>query len=274
MGKIAFQALLIVTLFFATWLGLSQIDWLQLFEVEEKTDTLEEKLGNLFWEMIDKTEKEITQEDIYDPVDSLLSAICTANYIDRDKIKLHIVRKSEINAFALPGNHMVVYTGLIMEADNQGEVVGVIGHELGHLELNHVMKKLVKEVGLTALIGMTSGGGGELAAELLRTLSSKAYDRNLEKEADIQSVDYLLEANINPEDFANFLYKLGSDQPDFVRHLTWISTHPESKERAEYIIEYTTDNLPEDVNFESVLSDQSWDSLKSSISSINQYSLD
>ena len=122
------------------------------------------------------------------------------------------------------------------------------------------MKKLVKEVGLSVLISMTTGNrGSEVIKETVKTLSSSAFDRNLEKEADIEAVDYLMKAKINPEPFANFLYKLSDKENEATKYLTWISTHPDSKERAEYIIEYSGDKK---IAYEAILKSETWDKLK------------
>src|SRR5690606_22581823 len=120
----------------------------------------------------------------------LLDHLCRENQIDRKKIKLHVLRKSDINAFALPDNHLVFYSGLIESAHSEAEVLGVMGHELAHLEKRHVMKKLAKELGLTAIITMTTGNkGGQTIQQVVKLLSSSAYDRELEREADKTAVE-------------------------------------------------------------------------------------
>jgi beta-barrel assembly-enhancing protease len=263
MKKILFQGLISVILFFAIWLGLKQFDLLKIFKVQKITNKTEQKLGDLFWEMISKSEKELKQPFLVNCVDSLVAKICTSNKIDEGAVKIHIINKDIVNAFALPNGHLVVYSGLILNAENQEELCGVLGHEIAHIQLNHVMKKLVKEVGLSALISITTGSGGtEIIKESIKILSSSAFDRSLEKEADMKAVDYLVEAKINPEPFANFLYKISEDETGASQYFTWISTHPESKERAEYIIEYSKGKLTE---YDSLLSDTTWQQLKSTI---------
>ncbi|MBP9186797.1 MAG: M48 family metallopeptidase [Bacteroidia bacterium] len=264
MKKVIIQGSITVALFFATWLVLTQIDWVKLFKVEKVTDKTEEKLGELFWEIFQKTEKENKNPFVVNSIDSIITKICAANTINRDIIKVHVLDKDEINAFALPGGHLIIYSGLIQNADNQEELSGVICHEIAHIQLSHVMKKLVKEIGLTALISMTTGNGsGEIIKETAKMISSSAFDRSLEKEADIKAVDYLINAKINPEPFANFLYKLSVKENETTKYLTWISTHPESKERAEYIIEKIKDNK---VKFEKILTTQTWEKLKTIVS--------
>jgi predicted Zn-dependent protease len=122
------------------------------------------------------------------------------------------------------------------------------------------MKKLVKEVGLSVLISITAGNGGsEKIREVAKLLSSSAYDRNLEQEADIKAVDYMVKSHVNPEHFANFLFKLSESETSANKYLSWISTHPDSKARAEYIIEYAGKKVK---NAQSVLTIITWEKLK------------
>jgi len=238
MKKILTELAITLGIITAVWLGLSQVDWMKLFRIEQATRNTEEKIGDLFWKMLKNTETEITSDSIVAPVDSMLTKICAANSIDRGKVKLHLLRKDEINAFALPNNHLLIYSGLIASCENEAELYGVISHELAHMEKNHVMSKLIKEVGLSVLISMSTGNGNaEIIKEALKHLSSTAYDRSLETEADLTAVDYLEKAGINPEPFANFLYRLADETKNLPSQIYWIRTHPESKERAEKIIE-------------------------------------
>ncbi|MBK8402507.1 MAG: M48 family metallopeptidase [Saprospiraceae bacterium] len=260
MKKTIIQGVITVVLFFGAWFALTQIDWVKVFKVQQVTDKTEQKLGELFWEVFKKAEKEITNKLTVNSIDSIVTHICKSNNIDREKIKVHILNKDEINAFALPNGHLIVFSGLVLNSENQEELAGVICHEIAHIELNHVMKKLVKEIGLSVLISMTTGNGGsEVIKETAKMLSSSAFDRSLEKEADIKAVDYLVNAKINPEPFANFLYKLSNKEHESTKYLTWISTHPDSKERAEYIIEYSKGKL---TDYNPILSNETWDKLR------------
>ena len=259
MKKVLFEGAVIVASFLVTWVILLQVDWKTVFKVEQATKQTEEKLGEIFWDIFKRAEEENTDKFVVDSIDSLVNKICTENNIDRAQIKVHVLNKDEINAFALPGGHLIIYTGLISASENEGELSGVIGHELAHIQLNHVMRKLIREVGLSVLVSMTSGNGnGEIIKETARILSSTAFDRDLEKEADLKPVDYLVKANIDPESFANFLYKLSYKESEMLQYVTWVSTHPDSKERAEYIIEYAEGKTKTSTP---VLTKETWTSL-------------
>jgi len=263
MKKIIFQGVITIALFFATWFALMQIDWVKVFKVEKITENTEEKLGELFWEIFQKSGKENKNPFVLNSIDSIVTKVCSANNIDRELIKIHILSNDEINAFALPNGHIIIYSGLILNSDNQEELIGVICHEIAHIQLNHVMKKLIKEVGLSVLISMTTGKGGtEIIKETAKMLSSTAFDRNFEKEADIKAVDYLINAKVNPEPFANFLFKLSDRENEAAKYLTWVSTHPESKERAKYIVDYSKNKL---IEYETILSEDTWNKLKNEL---------
>jgi predicted Zn-dependent protease len=169
--KTIFQGMIIVLGFFLLWFGFSQLDFMTFFKVKERTEFVENKLGDLIWDEISNTEDVITNDSVVKTLDKLIIPICEANDIERDSLKIHIVQKDEINAFALPNNHLVVYTGLIEDCKKQEALQGVLGHEIAHIEKNHVMKKLSKEIGYSVLLTATSSGkGGQMAKEVLKML--------------------------------------------------------------------------------------------------------
>jgi predicted Zn-dependent protease len=252
-----------VAVFGMAILAANQVDWMTLFDVEENVSSTEEELGDLIWESISKTNEVVEEDEIIMPIDSILSKLCAKNNIDREDIKLHVVYNNQVNAFALPNNHLVVYTGLLESVENEAELAGVLGHELAHLELDHVMKKLVKEIGLAVIISLTAGNGNtEVLLESVKTLTSSAYDRSLETDADLKSVDYMIEADINPGSFADFLYLMGSSDDTAERYMSWVSSHPYSKERAEKIIEYSQEQTYENVE---ILAPKTWKLLKAKV---------
>lgn len=267
MQKTAIQILITAALIFGLWFGLSRINWESLLHVKQASDKTEEMLGEATWTLIEKSETEIHSKAVTTALDTMINRICVANDIDRSKIKVHVFQKDEVNAFALPDNYLVVYSGLLNEAKNEEEVIGVLGHEIGHMQKKHVMKKLVKEIGLSALISITTGNkGGEVAKQAAKVLSSTAYDRTLESEADMTSVDYMLKADVDPAPFADFLYRLSDEEANVPKQLYWISTHPESKERAEVIVDKIKNKK---ITKKKVLSQEQWDKLKEKIKEEN-----
>lgn len=241
--KITTQFALMVMAFFGVWFSLSQINFVDEEDVRAFAKDNERKLGELILEAITSANEKIENKKINAILDSIKVRICRTKAIDCDKIKIHLVRNSEINAFALPDNHMVIYTGLIEYATNAEEVAGVMSHEIGHMEKNHVMKKLVKEIGLEMLFAMAGGDAGfEIVRQTGKVLSSSAFDRKQEQEADEYAIENLAYANIDPQHLSNLFFRL-SQKNDLPEELVWINTHPDTKTRAADIIkkkkEYT-----------------------------------
>lgn len=237
--KALFKGLSLLFCFLGIWILLSQIDFVTFFKIDKAKTTAEKSVGDLIWNEIKKTEQVIVSDSISQTVEKLLKPLCKENGIERDSLKVHIIKKDAVNAFALPDGHLVVYSGLITESKNEEALLGVLGHEIAHIQKNHVMKKLSKEIGFSVLMSLTTGdGGGKVIGEIMQLLTSSAYDRSLEKEADITSVEYMLKAKIDPAPFADFLYEMSFDKGILNDALSWISTHPESEERAKYILEY------------------------------------
>ncbi len=237
-NKTILQGLILFLSFFGMWFALSNIDFVSIFKIKERTSKVENKIGDLIWDDVAHTENIVTNDSVTKLLDKLIKPICEANKINFDSLKIHIVKKDDINAFALPNNHLVVYTGLILNCKKQEALQGVLSHEIAHIEQNHVMKKLSKEIGLTLIFEATSGGKeGQILKEIFKILSSTAYERSLEKEADLTAVDYLLKTNINPEPMADFMYELAQNNGTMIG-FSWISSHPDSEERAKYILDY------------------------------------
>jgi predicted Zn-dependent protease len=261
--KLLLKFLLLVAMFFGTLFVMRQVDWMTVLQVEKAKKSTEEKLGELFWDMFRQREDEVHSKEVAGAIDTLVTHLCRANNLDRKKFKLHVIDKDIVNAFTLPDDHLVVLTGLVNEAENEAELLGVIGHEIAHAEQRHVMKKLMKEIGLSVLISMTNGGSGEVARQALQTLTSSAFDRELEREADLKAVDYLIAAEVDPEPLAHFLFRMSENEKNVPRQVFWLSTHPESEERAEAIIEYLKGK---EIVKGSVLSEEQWLKLKESVS--------
>lgn len=250
----------VILLFLGLWFGLSQIDFVKYFGIQNMSSRTEKTIGDLIWKEIERTEHVIYDNDITETLDSLILPLCKKNGIDRNSLKIHIVRKDEVNAFAFPDRRLVVYSGLILECKSEEALLGILGHEIAHIEKNHVMKKLSKEIGLATLLTAT-GANSQIVMEIFRTISSSAYDRSLEREADMQSVKYLLNAEIDPMPFADFMYELSLDN-DFHKYTYWISTHPESEERSQYIMNFLKSK---NIKSEKILSDNSWENFKQNI---------
>ncbi len=149
----------------------------------------------------------------------------------------------EINAFALPGGPMFVNRGMIEAAHTDGEVAGVMAHELSHVLLRHGTAQASKatkyEVGQVAgaVLGAIIGGGwGQVISQGTQFGLGTAFlrfSREYEREADIEGAQIMARAGYDPNDMANMFKTIqkqgGSGGPQ------WLSDHPDPGDRSAYI---------------------------------------
>ncbi len=153
------------------------------------------------------------------------------------------VNLKDINAFALPGGPMFVNRGMIDAAATEGEVVGVMAHELAHVLLRHGTANATKAEGFQmgalagAIAGAVVGGGwGQMIAQGsqfgLGTYLLK-YSRDYEKQADLLGAQIMAPAGYDPRDLGRMFETIqkqgGSQQPQ------WLSSHPNPGNRSQYI---------------------------------------
>lgn len=270
MNKIVIKLVAILVSFFALWLLLSQFNWMDIFNVNETTSKTEEKIGELYVEAIQQNETTITVDSLHKPIQDIIDLILEENDLELD-VKLHVIDKDMINAFAIPDNNMILFTGLIKECESPEELAGVLGHEIAHMQKNHVMKKLIKEIGLSVLISMASGGNSNMIQETLKSLTSSAYDRSLESEADITSVSYLQNAKIDPKPFADFLFRLSLEENQSMQSLQLMSSHPASEERAKTILD--NQDLDKEET-QPLMTEEKWKTLQMSFKEFTDASFD
>ena len=154
-----------------------------------------------------------------------------------------VVNAKEINAFALPGGPMYVNRGMISAANTEGEVAGVMAHELSHVALRHGTAQATKaekyQYGALAgaIIGSVIGGGlGEVVSQGsqfgIGTVFLR-FSREYEKQADILGSHIMASAGYDPRDMANMFRTIekqsGGGGPQ------WMSDHPNPGNRSAYI---------------------------------------
>ncbi len=154
--------------------------------------------------------------------------------------RFFVVNTKEINAFALPGGFIYVNRGLIELTDNESELAGVIGHEIGHVVGKHSLKQLSKKL---LLAGITIGAGLAVSAKSKKWgqvvsiaggvgvfFASLKYSRDDEREADWLGLTELNKAGYSPWGMVSFFEKLESESKG--RGLpAFLSTHPLPRER-------------------------------------------
>ena len=155
-----------------------------------------------------------------------------------------VVDASDINAFALPGGFTYVNRGLIEAAKNEGELAGVIAHEISHVALRHGTAQYAKAqkagIGQAAgqILGAIIGGGVGSVIAATSQLGIGAYftkySREYEKQADILGSQMMARADYDPRDLAN-MFRTIEQQSEGRGGPEWLSSHPNPGNRYEYI---------------------------------------
>jgi peptidase M48-like protein len=158
--------------------------------------------------------------------------------------QFQVVATREINAFALPGGYLFVNAGAIAAARNEGELAGVMAHEIAHVSLRHgtnqASKARLAQAGLGVLGGITGAGGDSDLGQAIGAIGGLGanmlflkYGRAAEKEADLEGARIMAEAGYDPRDMANFFQTLESQGGQRVPEM--LSDHPDPGDRVQYI---------------------------------------
>jgi len=152
---------------------------------------------------------------------------------------IKVVDADDVNAFALPGGFFYVNRGLILAADNESELAGVMAHEIAHVAARHAMENQGKmqaiNYGLLAAIifgGGIAGAVAQNAGGFGQLMSFLKFSRNAEIEADELGVQYLYAAGYDPTGMATMFEKLNSKNKKKPGTLAKIfASHPQSADR-------------------------------------------
>jgi predicted Zn-dependent protease len=167
--------------------------------------------------------------------------------------QFYVVKQEVYNAFAIPGGHIFIYTGLIAAMDGEEELAGILSHEISHVYCRHIAQKIEqsKKINMATLAGVAAGillgaaGGGEVASAV--TLGSMAAGQSAalansradEIQADQVGLEYLSKAGYSGEGLLTILNKIRAKQwfgADVVP--SYLMTHPAVEDRLAYIDTY------------------------------------
>lgn len=208
----------------------------------------EQRLGQAFLRQLRATTPMWPDPLVRDYVEKLTYRLATHSPLTDPKFTFVVVNDRSINAFAVPGGVLGINTGLLLSAETEGEVAGVMAHEIGHLSQRHFARsqeanrynQWLALGGLLASIAAASAGGtsgGDLgfavgaSAQALAIQNRLSYSRSFEQEADRIGMQTLTLAGYDPRDMPNFFLRLerSTRQLGFVPE--FLLTHPLSTTR-------------------------------------------
>ncbi|MDC0335643.1 M48 family metalloprotease [Pseudodesulfovibrio sp.] len=214
----------------------------------------ENEMGREFDKIIRSQMPMVGDTYITDYVADLVNRVVEAKKPMPFRIQSAVVANPILNAFAIPGGYIYIFTGLIQEVNTESEIVGVIAHELAHVSQRHVASRLEKQqkIGLLSTAGLlagiflgVAGGSGSakagqalmMGSQGLATTAMLQYSQDDEREADHVGMNSLVKAGYNPKGMPgtfevmlkNRWFDSGSQMP------TYLSTHPGLSERITYL---------------------------------------
>ncbi|MBM2814720.1 MAG: peptidase Ste24p [Ignavibacteria bacterium] len=235
------ELLLILILIIASWLGFSYLPVFTGQDTIPVSIEQEEKLGKF---MVDDV---LSKNPDFKPLQSEFIDSCI--WVIKNRLqkavgqteydyKIIVTNNPQINAAALPGGYIIVFSGLIEFTENPEELASVLAHEIGHIEKRHIISRLTKEIGLNVLLS----GDKAAIGSIFRMASSTAFDRRQEKEADIFSLELMSKAKINPHILGTFFSRLESKLHSPNGSMEILSTHPFNNSRIKAAYEFKISN--------------------------------
>ena len=213
------------------------------------TDT-EIKMGRSYADQIEKSTKLITDPTVAEYVNRVGQNI-VKNSDCKVPFTIKIIDSDEINAMALPGGFFYVNSGLILNADEEAELAGVMAHEIAHVCAHHIARQMTRsnyaQIGSIPLIfiGGWTGYGIYEGASLGIPMTFLKFSREFEAQADYLGVQYMYRSGYDPQAFITFFEKvqaLEKRKPGLVSKA--FSDHPQTPDRIEHSQEEIAHILP------------------------------
>lgn len=225
----------------------------------------ETKLGESVAAQYRLTHKLMSKEDVNAVLKPLTSPLLGALQHSPYQYDFTIVNDGNLNAFALPGGYVTINSGLILKADSAEELLGVLAHEISHVEERHGVRSILSNAGLYLIASAVLGDVSGILATVANAapmLVSQTYSRSFESEADEKALVLMQRAKINPEGLPRFFEKMIAEEKAMLDKIenekakaayktamTFLSTHPASEKRMERLRELIRDKNGETNNY-------------------------
>jgi tetrahydromethanopterin S-methyltransferase subunit G len=210
------------------------------------------KMGKQYADEIEKSTRFITDPVVTEYINRIGQNI-VKNSDCKVPFTIKVIDTDEINAMALPGGFFYVNSGLILAADEEAELAGVMAHETAHVCAHHAAREMTRanyaQIGMVPLIMMTgyswTGYGIYEATQLMIPITFLEFSREFEAQADYLGVQYMYRAGYDPQAFVTFFEKienLEKTKPGAVARV--FENHPQTPDRIQHTEEEIATILP------------------------------
>jgi len=230
------------------------------------------KMGKQYAQQVEASSK-LVQDPVVNEYVNRIGQNLVRNSDAQVPFTIKVIDSDEVNAFALPGGFFYVNSGLILAADEEAELAGVMAHEIAHVAARHAMRQLTRaQLAQIASIGAVLFGGGigyaaYEASGLAVPLTFMKFQRGFEAEADYLGVQYMYKTGYDPQAFVSFFEKLQAKEKKKPGTLAKaFASHPQTPDRIEKTQEEIAKILPARPQY--VVSTSEFDEVKARLAMI------
>ncbi len=231
------------------------------------------KMGKQYAMMVEQTAR-LVQDPVVNEYVNRIGQNLVRNSDAKVPFTIKVIDSDEINAFALPGGFFYVNSGLILAADEEAELAGVMAHEIAHVAARHQMQQMTRmqyaNMATIPLIFVGSWGvyqAASLAINLALPVTFMKFSRNFETEADYLGVQYMYKTGYDPQAFISFFEKIeAKDKKKPGTLAKAFASHPPTPDRIEKTQEEIKKILPTQPQY--VVNTSEFDSVKARLASI------
>ncbi|HKZ16570.1 MAG TPA: M48 family metallopeptidase [Geobacteraceae bacterium] len=200
----------------------------------------EKQLGMKFSAEVEKQQAMLPDPEVQNYVNRMGRRLLTGVQVVEFDYTFKVVKDNSVNAFAVPGGHIYVNSGLIKAARNESELAGVMAHEISHAVARHGTRQLTQQYGFALVSQLVLGQNPNVLAQLATSLFGQAgtmsYSRSMESQADYLGVQTMYRAGYNPNGMLTFLSQLESMNRSNPGTLAqFFSTHPMTADRVQHV---------------------------------------
>ncbi len=192
-------------------------------------------------------------------IETMLQRFSSAGIPVPNETTVLVVESFTANAFAFPGDLIVLYDELFRVLETPEQVMAVLAHELGHVVEDDAMNHLIREIGIRALLALVGGPeAGGVLERVVGDVVTRSFSRALEERADAFALEALLAARVDPHALADALLALKERSgPELEGVLSYLDTHPAIDERIQSAKDFARDHPivtePLDLDWEAVM---------------------
>jgi predicted Zn-dependent protease len=230
------------------------------------------KLGREYAQQVEASAK-LVQDPVINEYVNRIGQNLVRNSDAQVPFTIKVIDSDEVNAFALPGGFFYVNSGLILAADEEAELAGVMAHEIAHVAAHHYARQMTRaqwaRLGTIPLIFVGGGIGYAVyeAAGFGIPLTFMKFQRNFEAEADYLGLQYMYKSGYDPQAFVSFFEKLEAKEKKKPGTLAKaFASHPQTPDRIEKSQEEIGRILPARAQY--VVSTSEFDDVKSRLAVI------